>query len=365
MSCVALADVPNATFNGFTKRLRPKPTARIVPEYLGYFFRSPEFRDGLTAISSLSTRASLNEAMLARLQVSLPNVDTQKSIGTILKSLDDKIELLREMNRALEGIALAVFRAWFVDFEPVRARVAGAASFRGMPQDIFETLPNSFESSKAEAVPLGWSTKDIETFFSVSIGRTPPRKQSANFVGGGKGIPWLSIKTMGDIQVFARATEEDLTPQAVTQFRVPMVRKGTVLVSFKLTVGRVAIASVEMATNEAIAHLNPKVLGLPGGPYTYCYMSEFDYNKLASTSSIATAVNSQSIRSMPFLWPGEKLVKAFDQLTQSLFDRIERNTLEITTLTAIRDTLLPRLISGTLKAPSLEAFGDKAVSDGG
>lgn len=291
--------------------------------------------------------------------------DTQRSVAKILGDLDDKIDLLREMNRTLEDIARAVFRAWFVDFEPVRAKAAGATSFRGMPQDLFDALPRTFDNTQAEAMPDGWAFTDVDAFFDVSIGRTPPRKQASHFVKGGDGVPWLSIKTMGDIQVFARSTEEDLTPEAVAQFRVPVIPKWTVLVSFKLTVGRVAISSVEMATNEAIAHLIPKAIGIPGVPYTYCYMREFDYARLGSTSSIATAVNSQSIRRMPFLWPGDVPLKHFNSLTQTLFDGIENNCNEIAYLTSIRDTLLPSLISGELAAPSLEALGLKAVGDDG
>src|SRR5262245_52993660 len=92
MSCVALRDVPFATFNGFTKRLRPRKDSEVVPEYAGYFFRSPQFRRDVTAMSSMSTRASLNNDMLRRLTIALPDAATQTAIGNSLKSLDDKIE---------------------------------------------------------------------------------------------------------------------------------------------------------------------------------------------------------------------------------------------------------------------------------
>jgi type I restriction enzyme S subunit len=364
MSCVALSDVPDGTFNGFTKRLRPKPGVEIVPEYAAYYFRSQEFRERISAISTLSTRASLNEPMLAHLEITLPNVETQKSIGTILKALDDKIDSLRDMNQTLEGIARAVFRAWFVDFEPVRAKIAGATSFRGMPQNLFDTLPNTFEPSEIGKIPKGWEIREIEELFDVSIGRTPPREQQQHFVQGGKGVPWLSIRTMGNIQVFARNTAENLTPTAMAKFRVPLVPPHTVLVSFKLTVGRVAITSAEMATNEAIAHLVPKIPNIPGTPFIYGYMREFDYKKLGSTSSIATAVNSKTIKAMPFLCPKTEVIEIFNSTTQAVFDRIERNTEEVETLTALRDTLLPKLISGEFKVPDLESLDLYGGSDG-
>src|ERR1017187_5835744 len=120
MSCVALTDLPEATFNGFTKRLRPRSEPRVVPEYAGYFFRSPAFRRDVTAMSSLSTRASLNNEMISRLRITLPPIAEQVTIGHILKALDDRIGLNRRMNETLEAMARAVFKSLFVDFHPVR-----------------------------------------------------------------------------------------------------------------------------------------------------------------------------------------------------------------------------------------------------
>ncbi len=115
MSCVALKDYPKATFNGFTKRLRPKGNIEIVPEYAGYYFRSPKFRSAVTSMSSITTRASLNNDMLAHLCISLPSIETQQQIGGLLKSLDDKIDLLHRQNATLEKMAETLFRQWFVE----------------------------------------------------------------------------------------------------------------------------------------------------------------------------------------------------------------------------------------------------------
>ena len=111
MSAVALKDYPDATFNGFTKRLRPKRDTNIVPEYAAYYLRSPKFRSEVTAMSTLSTRASLNNGMIERLTIVLPPVPIQQAIGRGLKALDDKIELNRRMNRTLERMAAAIFKS--------------------------------------------------------------------------------------------------------------------------------------------------------------------------------------------------------------------------------------------------------------
>ena len=119
MSCVARKDYPNATFNGFSKRLRPSTKLPIHPEFVGYFLRTPQFRNEMLTFSTMSTRASLNNEMIGRLQITLPSLPEQKAIAHILGTLDDKIELNRRMNATLEGMAQALFKSWFVDFDPV------------------------------------------------------------------------------------------------------------------------------------------------------------------------------------------------------------------------------------------------------
>lgn len=158
MSCVALRDVPDGTFNGFTKRLRPKPTGTVVPEYAGYFFRSPAFRREVTAMSALSTRASLNNEMLARLSLVLPSIEEQRAIAHILGTLDDKIELNRRMNETLEAMARALFKSWFVDFDPVRAKAEGRAP--GLPKPIADLFPDRLVDSEFGEIPAGW---EVET----------------------------------------------------------------------------------------------------------------------------------------------------------------------------------------------------------
>lgn len=119
MSAVALKDYDRATFNGFTKRLRPKENNNLVPEYVGYYLRSPKFRREMLAFSTMSTRASLNNEMISRLSITFPSVETQNVIGAILKTLDDKIALNHQANTTLESMAQALFKSWFVDFDPV------------------------------------------------------------------------------------------------------------------------------------------------------------------------------------------------------------------------------------------------------
>jgi|TARA_B110000211_G_scaffold115418_1_gene133653 type I restriction enzyme S subunit len=125
MSSIALKDYPGATFNGFTKRLRPKENSsyEVHPEFIGYCLRSPSFRAGMLAFSTMSTRASLNNDMISRLVIQLPLIEVQKGIAKVLKSFDDKIQLNRQINQTLEAMAQAIFQSWFVDFDPVKAKI--------------------------------------------------------------------------------------------------------------------------------------------------------------------------------------------------------------------------------------------------
>ncbi len=115
MSSVALIDYPEATFNGFTKRLRPIGHIDVWPEYTGYYFRSPYFRATVTSMSSMTTRASLNNDMMSALKIMVPPLPEQKAIANILSSLDDKIDLLHRQNKTLESMAETLFRQWFLE----------------------------------------------------------------------------------------------------------------------------------------------------------------------------------------------------------------------------------------------------------
>jgi len=162
MSSVALKDYPNATFNGFTKRLRPKSSDVIAPEYARYYFRSTHFRQSVNAMSTMSTRASLNNEILDRLQVVLPPLQEQKCIGYLLTTLDDKIELNRKTNETLEAMAKALFKSWFVDFDPVRAKAEGRPT--GLPIEISDLFPDSFEDSELGDIPSGWNVRRLRDF---------------------------------------------------------------------------------------------------------------------------------------------------------------------------------------------------------
>jgi type I restriction enzyme, S subunit len=356
MSCVALSDVPNGTFNGFTKRLRPKPTAQIIPEYAAYYFRSPEFRERISAISTLSTRASLNEAMLAQLQIALPDVDTQISIGVILKSLDDKITLLRKMNRTLEGIARAVFRAWFVDFEPVRAKAAGATSFRGMPQDFFDTLPDQLEQSEIGEIPKGWMVGNLGSLVGLRNERIKAGAET-------EALPYVPIDCIDSQSVWLMQEK----PGTEAQSSLVKVYPNDILFgAMRPYFHKVSISPFEATTRTTVFVLRPNRAS--DLPYSLMVLSEEKTIEFATTSSVGSTIPYAKwegvLERFQIPIPPAQTREAFGNCVSAIIHLGMSTKPEVDNLISLRDTLLPKLISGELEAPSLEALGLKAVSDG-
>ncbi len=314
MSCVALKDYPKATFNGFTKRLRPNGKVPISPEYAGFYFRTPTFRSAVSGISSITTRASLNNEMLASLSILMPSIQEQENISETLKSIHDKIDLLHRQNKTLEQIAETLFRKWFV------------------------------EDADEE-----WDVNKLGNVFKIKIGRTPPRKEFQWFTTNPTDIKWISIKDLGNCNVYIIEASENLTKEAVVKFNIPIIPKNTVVLSFKLTVGRVAITTEEMLSNEAIAQFEVIEGSIFSSEFLYLFLKSYNFSSLGSTSSIAEAVNSQTIKDIEISIPNEKTLKEFKENTQVFFDKIRSNTDQIRGLTKLRDTLLPKLMSGEVR----------------
>lgn len=337
-------------------RVRPGADA-IDSEFCAHFLSHPESREWISRHAVGATMPNLNTQILSDVPILLPPSTEQKAIAHILGTLDDKIELNRKTNATLEAMAKALFKSWFVDFDPVRAKAEGRPT--GLPADISDLFPDSFEDSELGQIPSGWSVQSVGKQYDITIGKTPPRKESQWFSTSHLDMPWLSIRDLGEAGVYADRASECLTREAVDKFNVKIVPANTVVLSFKLTIGRVAITAGEMLTNEAIAHFLPLSKDA-GYQYTYCLLSQYDYHSLGSTSSIAAAVNSQMLRDMPLVIPPEVIIRAFCDASTPIFSSIKRGQRETRCLSDIRDTLLPKLISGELRIPDAEKLLEEA-----
>jgi len=287
---------------------------KCYSDFLYYFLTLPENTEYLSNVAEDSTTAypSITPDIIMDMDISLPPLLEQKAIAEVLSSLDDKIDLLTRQNKTLEDLAQAYFRKWFI-----------------------EDASDEWEVGKAE------------NYFEIGIGKTPPRKEEHWFSKNKDDVVWISISDMGKSGMFIGDSSEYLTEDAVRRFNIKRVPKGAIILSFKLTVGRVAIALREFTTNEAIAHFIYK--NDYEREYLYFYLKTFDYYSLGSTSSIATAVNSKIIKDMPFIMPNIEALQKYHKIAAPIFSKIEYNTNQILTLQKLRDTLLPKLISGEIR----------------
>lgn len=286
--------------------------------YLKYFLRSKVGQNAILERSNGSVQVNIcKREIIEEIPVPLPSLDTQKNIAQILSSLDDKIELNAQINHNLEEQAKA----------------------------LYDQIWDNYDSGT-------WSSAKAEDLFDISIGKTPPRKESQWFSENDNDIVWVSIADMGQSGCFISNSSEYLTPDAVSKFNVKRVPAGAILLSFKLTVGRVAITGCELTTNEAIAHFRMEDSTIR--EYLYFYLKHFNYQTMGSTSSIATAVNSKMVKAMRIDIPARETLENFHSTVFPMFEQIEQNQQEIQTLAQLRDTLLPKLMSGELDVSEVE-----------
>lgn len=284
----------------------------IVPKFFAYQLSTDEAKGWISGHAVGSTMPNLNSSILAQVPLLKPELNEQRAIASVLSSLDDKIDLLHRQNATLEAMAEALFKQWFeVD-------------------------------AKKE-----WNTTKLKDLFNIFIGRTPPRKEQAcfSFLQGNK---WVSIKDMGNTGIFINDSSEYLTDEAVDKFNIPIIPADTVILSFKMTVGRVKITTKPMYSNEAIACFIPKNSYLSKN-FLYFFLKSYEYDSLGSTSSIVTAINSNIIKNIEIKLPPKDLIHKFTMVSDHLLNKIYYNQAQIKTLEKLRDTLLPKLMSGEVR----------------
>lgn len=308
-----------------------KACDNIDIKYIYHLLKSDEIINELQIIaeSRSGTFPQITFKELSDLKIYLPPLPEQKAIADILSCIDNKIENNNRMNKVLEEMAQAIFKSWFIDFEPFK--------------------DGEFVDSELGMIPKGWRVGTLNEFYEVNIGKTPPRKEQQWFKKQNSGIKWVSISDMGSNGMYIYKTHECLTKEAIDRFKIKLIPENSVLLSFKLTVGRVSITSHEMTSNEAIAHIICK--DISHLEYVYIYLKNFNFDTLGSTSSIANATNSKTVKQLPFLMPTTNLLKDFNNIILPIFHNIKSNLEELNNLTSLRDTLLPKLMSGEIRVP--------------
>ena len=281
---------------------------------------------------------------------------SQRGIAHILGSLDDKIELNRRMNRTLEAMAQTIFKSWFVDFDPVHAKAAGKDT--GLPKEISDLFPDSFEDSELGPIPKGWGVKSLSDLVDLIGGGTPKTKMEEYWGGD---IPWFSVTDApceGDI--FVIDTEKHITKLGVDNSSTKVLRPGTTIISARGTVGKCALVGRSMAMNQSCYGVQAKN-SLSDYYIYYTIRHQVADLQRSGHGSVFNTITRDTFKNIIIKCPPVDMTREFQQIVDSNMNLILKNLSERTFLGSLRDTLLPKLISGEILISDAEKFLNNSV----
>jgi type I restriction enzyme S subunit len=323
------------------------------PYFYYYFFRSPSGRTAIETIAEQGAGASgIRGSDLVNLSVPCPPKAHQDSVVAVLTALDDRIALLRETNATLEAIAQALFKSWFVDFDPVHAKQQGNQP-EGMDADTAALFPDSFEESELGLIPKGWRVVPIGDVVEIVGGGTPNTKESEYWEP--REFSWTTPKDLSGLQSpVLLKTERLLSAKGVSKISSGLLPTGTLLLSSRAPIGYLAIAQIPLAINQGYIAILPSSQLPP--LYMYFWLKQnMDVIKSRSNGSTFMEISKKAFRPIPALVPPVELLNNFLDVANPIFARLAENEKQAQTLATLRDTLLPRLISGQLRLPIAEA----------
>jgi len=319
----------------------------VDPLYLYY-----ELKTRKAELQALATSGSvqpiLNKGHFCEIEVEIPTFSKQKAIAHVLGTLDDKIELNRKTIETLEGIAKALFKSWFVDFDPVRAKADGRST--GLPDEISELFPDSLEESELGEIPTGWSYKKISEWGSTICGKTPPTKDESLY--GGDHL-FVTIPDLHEGPFISHASKTLSNAGAESQFK-KRLPAGSVMVSCIATPGLVGITQVECFTNQQINSIIPFDKGSENFLLFSIIESKGLLLSLGGGGSVFFNLSKGRFDDMEIISPSKPCVAAFGESVAPLIAKCFALKEESRTLSTLRDALLPRLISGELRVPDAE-----------
>lgn len=331
MSCVALKDYPNATYNGFTKRLRKKDDCQyeVDSRYIGYYLRSRKFRSLFMGLSgSMSTRASLANGDLLNMPVSLPSLSNQRRIASILSSLDKKIETYNKINANLEEMAQAIFKNWFVDFAPFK--------------------DGKFVESELGMIPEGWrvgTIGEITTINNKSL-KAKQKLTTIEYLDTGS----ITDNIISEIQILN--ADNDKIPSRAKR----LVANGDIVYSSvrpnQRHFGILINPSCNMVVSTGFTVISAKCSEYRYFIYqTLTQSSIIDKFQAIAEHSASTypSINASDIENLNIIIPPIKVCEQYSSICSEFYQAMENRKQENQKLASIRDTLLPRLMSGEIE----------------
>jgi type I restriction enzyme S subunit len=321
-------------------------------EYLYYTFSSVVGRNLLGTILRQTAVSGITGTDLVELEIPLPPVAEQKAIAHILGTLDEKIELNRKTNETLEAMAKALFKSWFVDFDPVRAKAEGRPT--GLPAEISDLFPDSFEDSELGEIPSGWKVMElgmVSTFLNGYAFKSSDWQEH--------GVPVVKIGSVkpGFVDVVNVSFVSDEIAVSKDRYRLS---PGDILIGMTGYVGEVGLVPISESPpllNQRVGKVAPMSDAIVSRSFLYNWMrtSTFkDSVEVLSHGSAQANVSSDSIQSIPHAIPSSDIESAFASICEPILDRLLEGHREQKLLANTRDALLPKLISGEIRIPDAE-----------
>lgn len=352
---------------------------KLWPTYLRYFLASPAMQAHMLGLAAVgATRNALTKGMIESFSIRCPKkIDDQKAIAKILSSLDDKIDLNRRINQTLEAMAQAIFKSWFVDFDSVKAKIAAIeqgedplraamraisgktdAELDQMPREHHHQLaataalfPDAMEESELGEIPKGWEVVPLSKMIRLIGGGTPKRSEPSYWGGT---IPWFSVKDVpNDGNVWVVDTDEKITEAGLQKSSTKLLRKGATIISARGTVGKLAMVGQEMAMNQSCYG----VVGAEGvGNFFNYFNLKFAVETLKRNThgAVFDTITQTTFETVACVKPESSVIKQFDETVEPLLKGIRSNVFQSRALAELRDTLLPKLLSGELHVSDTE-----------
>ncbi len=299
-------------------------------------------------LASGSVQANLYCSALGELEIEAPSLEEQQTISHILGTLDDKIELNRQMSATLEEMARALFKSWFIDSDPVRAKAEGRPT--GLPPEVDKLFPDSFQESELEDIPKGWQVGSFIDTVDIIGGGTPKTSNKEYWDGN---IPWFSVvDAPAHTEVWVIDTDKRITQKGLSNSSTNLLELGTTIISARGTVGRIALVGIPMAMNQSCYGLRSKLV--TNGIYNY-----FSTKALVITlqqrahGSVFDTITRDTLAGLTVIIPPAILIQEYEKIMSPVMFQIRNNVIQSRTLAALRDTLLPKLISGELPVENL------------
>jgi type I restriction enzyme S subunit len=316
-----------------------KNSDKILPQFLFYFFKSPIFQNLVESKISGSVVPALTQKDINSTEFPLPPIPEQQHIAKILSDLDSKIELNHQMNKILEETGKTIFRHWFIDFEFLNEECRPYKSSGGNMV---------YNEELGRKIPKEWEVKIIKDVVTVKGGSTPSTKNAEYWDGK---INWCTPKDLSALNsLILLDTERKITESGLSTISSDLLPVGTVLLSSRAPIGYLAISEIPVAVNQGfIAIVCDKILS----KYFMLFWLQHNMDIIESRAHGTTfqEINKTSFKKINILAPSPEILNNFDKLVQPLYRKVVKNQKEITILSHLRDSLLPKLMSGKIRVP--------------